>query len=56
MGIKINQISIIIILLIVELCECQLKIEDKEAGGQCVFLISNSVALDFHNLTTYINE
>ncbi len=51
MGIKhINQISIIIILLIIGLCESQLKVDDPLAGGQCVFLLSNSMILDFHHL------
>jgi hypothetical protein len=53
MGIKhINQISIIIILLIIEFCEAQFKVEDTQAGGQCIFLISNSKLLDFHHLKT----
>ena len=53
MGIKhINQISIIIILLIIELCQCQFKIDDPDAGGQCMFLLSNSMVLDFHDLKT----
>ena len=53
MGIKhINQISIIIILLIIEFCEAQFKVEDTLAGGQCIFLISNSKLLDFHHLKT----
>ena len=53
MGIKhINQISIIIILLIIEFCEAQFKVEDAQAGGQCIFLISNSKLLDFHHLKT----
>ena len=51
MGIKhINQISIIIILLIIGLGESQLKVDDPLAGGQCVFLLSNSMILDFHHL------
>ena len=53
MGIKhINKISIIIILLIIEFCEAQFKVEDTQAGGQCIFLISNSKLLDFHHLKT----
>jgi hypothetical protein len=53
MGTKhINQISIIIILLIIELCESQFNVEDQKAGGQCIFLISNSKLLDFHHLKT----
>ena len=51
MGIKnINSISIIIILLIIELCESQFKVEDTSAGGQCIFLVSRSKLLDFHHL------
>ena len=51
MGKKhLNQISIIIFLLIIELCETQFKVEDQYAGGQCIFLISNSKLLDFHHL------
>ncbi len=59
MGMKhMNQISIIIILLIIELCESKtpLKVEDTGAGGQCIFLISNSMALDFHHLKTFENK
>ena len=53
MGTKhINQISIIIILLIIELCKSQFNVEDQKAGGQCIFLISNSKLLDFHHLKT----
>ena len=49
---RINQISIIIILLIIELCESQCNVEEQKAGGQCIFLISNSKLLDFHHLKT----
>ena len=53
MGIiHISQISIIIILLIIGICESQFKVEDTDAGGQCLFLISNSMVLDFHHLKT----
>jgi hypothetical protein len=53
MGIKhINQISIILFLLIIELCKSQINVEDREAGGQCMFLVSSSMVLDFHHLKT----
>ncbi len=53
MGIKhLNQISIIILLLIIELCQCQIQIDDPDAGGQCMFLLSSSKVLDFHDLKT----
>ena len=57
MGIKhINQISIILILLIIELCESELIVEDRESGGQCMFLLSSSMVLDFHHLKTNNHE
>lgn len=52
----INSFSIIILLLLNSLIQCEYDVKNKKSRGKCILMISDSSAFNFHYLKSLKNE
>ena len=52
----INPLWIILIIFVIDLCQSSIKVNDLNAKGQCMFLLSDSSIINFHYLKATQNK